>query len=318
MFLKDHLDVHVRPTKASQRFANTTEGIAAMVVWIKPRGRANRLGIDRTLPESRRRSSAGRGLRPSSSTRPGPRFRQGHELSGQDRRHRRRRHRSLRQSRYHQGATPGNPKFAIFVAPLRPPRSTRPHVDRRENQRHSATVAQASDKVIKSIDKHIHYLEGQIEDLENRMDAIIQLGHLPGATDPAIDHRYRSPRFHVPCSPSCPGWGGSSSSIPTALVGLAPFNDDGGSASGQRHIRGGRSKVGYPVGDRGHPALSAHESVLRRAQSPWQGSACRDHRRRPEDPGAGQRNDPRHGALQNHSKLRLLKDLDSAYSYASR
>ncbi len=44
----------------------------------------------------------------------------------------------------------------------------------KKTQRHSATVAQASDKVIKSIDKHIHYLEGQIEDLENRMDAIIE------------------------------------------------------------------------------------------------------------------------------------------------
>ena len=29
----------------------------------------------------------------------------------------------------------------------------------------------------------------------------------------------------------------------TALVGLAPFNDDSGQHSGQRHIRGGRSKV---------------------------------------------------------------------------
>jgi transposase len=29
----------------------------------------------------------------------------------------------------------------------------------------------------------------------------------------------------------------------TALVGLAPFNDDSGSYSGPRHIRGGRSKV---------------------------------------------------------------------------
>jgi transposase len=29
----------------------------------------------------------------------------------------------------------------------------------------------------------------------------------------------------------------------TALVGLAPFNDDSGQHAGQRHIRGGRSKV---------------------------------------------------------------------------
>jgi len=46
---KDHLDVHVRPTKASQRFANTSEGIAALVVWIKPHA-AERIVFESTGP----------------------------------------------------------------------------------------------------------------------------------------------------------------------------------------------------------------------------------------------------------------------------
>src|SRR5947207_3591101 len=43
-----------------------------------------------------------------------------------------------------------------------------------KNQRHSATVGQASARVLKSIDRHIAFLEGQIHDLKQRMDRLIE------------------------------------------------------------------------------------------------------------------------------------------------
>ena len=83
----------------------------------------------------------------------------------------------------------------------------------------------------------------------------------------------------------------------TALVGLAPFNDDSGNHTGPRHIRGGRGKVRIGLYQAAVAAIRhcpAHEGLLRRAQGPGQGLQSRPHRRGPQDPGPGQRPGPRH------------------------
>ena len=52
----------------------------------------------------------------------------------------------------------------------------------------------------------------------------------------------------------------------SALVGLAPYNDDSGTQSHTRHIRGGRGKVrtrSVPSRRRGHSPLPPDEGLLR-------------------------------------------------------
>ncbi len=243
---QDHLDVHVRPTKASQRFANTTEGIAAMVVWIKPHA-AERIVLESTGPYQKAAVGAllAEGL-PAVVVNA-------------------RQVRDFAKAMNYLAKTDAIDAAVIAhfaevattkVQPLESQeiRDLRELYDRRgqlvrmltaeKNQRHSATVAQASDKVIKSIDKHIHYLEGQIEDLENRMDAIIE----SSATFQARDEILQSitgigPQVSRTLLAFLPELGRIRRQAITALVGLAPFNDDSGEHSGQRHIRGGRSKV---------------------------------------------------------------------------
>ena len=46
---KDHLDVHVRPVSARQRFANTPAGIAELLAWVRPHA-AERIVFESTGP----------------------------------------------------------------------------------------------------------------------------------------------------------------------------------------------------------------------------------------------------------------------------
>ena len=113
-----------------------------------------------------------------------------------------------------------------------------------KNQRHSARVAQASAKVLKSIDKHIAYLERNIQELEQRMDRIIE----SSATFQARDEILQTitgigPQISRTLLAYLPELGRYNRQRIAALVGLAPFNDDSGTHTGQRHIRGGRAKV---------------------------------------------------------------------------
>lgn len=109
-----------------------------------------------------------------------------------------------------------------------------------KNHRHAATSA----KVIKNINAHIHYLEKQIQTLEERMDHFVDnceafrvrdeiLQSIPGV----------GPQVSRTLLAYLPELGQGSRQQITALVGLAPFNDDSGSQSHTRHIRGGRGKV---------------------------------------------------------------------------
>jgi transposase len=243
---KDYLDVHVRPTKASQRFANTSEGIAAFVAWVKPH-EAERIVFESTGPYQKAAVGAllAQGL-PAVVVNA-------------------RQVRDFAKAMNYLAKTDTLDAAVIAhfgevaTTKVRPLESTeilalRELHDRRgqlvrmlaaeKNQRHAATVAQASDKVLKSINKHINYLEEHIQELEQRMDTIIE----SSATFQARDEILQSitgigPQVSRTLLAFLPELGTINRQAIAALVGLAPFNEDSGEHSGQRHIRGGRSKV---------------------------------------------------------------------------
>ncbi|HEV3446103.1 MAG TPA: transposase [Gemmataceae bacterium] len=113
-----------------------------------------------------------------------------------------------------------------------------------KNQRHSAAVAQAAAKVLESIDKHIDYLEGHIKDLEQRMDRIIDSAAAFQARNEILQTITGiGPQVSRTLLAYLPELSRHNRQTITALVGLAPFNDDSGTHTGPRHIRGGRRKV---------------------------------------------------------------------------
>ena len=243
---QDHLDVHVRPAALRRRFDNTTAGIAALVAWVRPHA-AERILFESTGPYHKAAVGAllAEGL-PAVVVN----ARQAHDFA--------------RAMGYlAKTDTIDAEALAHFaevatttVRPLesQESRDLRELYDRRgqlvhvlameKNQRHSATVAQVSPKVLKSIDKHITHLEGQIHDLEQRLDRIIEGSAAFQARNEILQTITGiGPQVSRTLLAHLPELGQCSRQRITALVGLAPFNDDSGKHAGQRHIRGGRSKV---------------------------------------------------------------------------
>jgi transposase len=98
--------------------------------------------------------------------------------------------------------------------------------------------------VLQSIDKHIDYLKDQIKDLEQRLDGIIENSAAFQARDAILQSITGiGPQVSRTLLAYLPELGQYNRRTIAALVGLAPFNDDSGDYKGQRHIRGGRSKV---------------------------------------------------------------------------
>ena len=98
--------------------------------------------------------------------------------------------------------------------------------------------------VLKNIETHIAYLEKQIESLEDRMDAIVAASEAFRAKDEILQSIVGiGPQVSRTLLVHLPELGMSSRQKITALVGLAPYNDDSGNQSRGRHIRGGRNKV---------------------------------------------------------------------------
>ena len=243
---QEHLDVHVRPSATRKRFKNNDEGIAELLAWVRPLG-GQRIIFESTGPYQKAAVGAllAEGL-PAVVVNA-------------------RQVRDFAKAMNYLAKTDTIDAAVIAhfgevatttVRPLdsQEIRDLRDLYDRRgqlvrmlateKNQRHSATVARASDKVLKSIDKHIDYLEGQIKDLEKRMDALIETSEAFKARNEILQtitgigpQVSRTLIAHLPELGQC-----NRQSI-AALVGLAPFNDDSGDHSGQRHIRGGRKKV---------------------------------------------------------------------------
>ena len=301
---QDHLDVHVRPAALRRRFANTADGIAELIAWVRPHA-AERIVFESTGPYQKAAVGAllAEGL-PAVVVNA-------------------RQVRDFAKAMNYLAKTDTIDAAVIAhfaevatttVRPLESQeiRDLRELYDRRgqlvhmlameKNQRHSATVAQASAEVLKSIDKHIAYLEAQIHDLEaTHGPARRKLAPPSGpATRSCRPSRASARRCRGRCWPTCRSWGPPAANASRRWSGWPRSTTTAATHTGQRHIRGGRSKVRVgpvPGGDRRHPALPAHEGVLRRAEGARQGLARRHHRRGPEDPGAGQRPDPRHDAL---------------------
>src|SRR6185312_690182 len=243
---QDYLDALVRPTAVRRRFANDSEGIAELLAWVQPYG-AERIVFESTGPYQKAAVGAllAAGL-PVVVVNA-------------------RQVRDFAKAMNHLAKTDKIDAAVIAhfgevatttVRPLESQETCdlRELYDRRgqlvrmlvmeKNQRHAATVGQASAKVLKNIDEHIDYLKGQIRDLEQRMDRIIE----SSATFRARNEILQTitgigPQVSRTLLAHLPELGRFSRQTIAALVGLAPFNDDSGMRSGPRHIRGGRAKV---------------------------------------------------------------------------
>jgi transposase len=243
---QDHLDVYVRPSALRQRFANTTAGIAALLAWVRPHA-AERIVFESTGPYHKAALGVllaeelpavvvnARQVRDFAKAM--------NYLAKTDRLDA-----AVIAHFGEVAATTVRPLQSQEICDLRELYDRRGQLVRmlamEKNQRHSATVAQASPKVLKSIDKHIAYLEDHIQDLEQRMDRIIE----SSATFQARNEILQTitgigPQVSRTLLAYLPELGRYNRQTITALVGLAPFNDDSGTHTGQRHICGGRSKV---------------------------------------------------------------------------
>lgn len=239
-----HLDVHVRPANLHHRFDNNQEGVAQFLDWIRPHA-AERIVCESTGPYQKQliRALLAEGL-PAVVANP----RQVRDFAkgmGQ-----------LAKTDAVDAAIIAH--FAELVPttvrPLPSPELSelRELYDRRgqlvrmlaveKNHRHAATHGSA--KVRKNIDKHIVYLETQIKTLEGRMDRIVESSDAFKAQNEILQSITGiGPQVSRTLIAYLPELGQRSRQSITALVGLAPFNDDSGQHSGARHIRGGRAKV---------------------------------------------------------------------------
>ncbi len=243
---QDYLDVYVRPASVRQRFLNTPDGIADFLAWVRPFA-AERILFESTGPYQKAAVGAllAEGL-PAVVVNA-------------------RQVRDFAKAMNYLAKTDRIDAAVIAhfgevaqttVRPLESQeiRDLRELYDRRgqlvhmlaveKNQRHSATVAQASPRILRSIDKHIDYLKSHIQDLEERMDRIIESSAVFQARDEILQTITGiGPQVSRTLLAYLPELGRCSRQKITALVGLAPFNDDSGTHTGERHIRGGRRKV---------------------------------------------------------------------------
>jgi transposase len=243
---QDFLDVHARPKAEKRRFANTAAGIAELVVWAQPFA-AERIVFESTGPYQKAAVAA---LLTAELPAVVVNARQVRDFA-------------KAMNYLAKTDTIDAAVIAHFgevaVTQVRPLeseeiRTLRDLYDRRgqlvhmlameKNQRHSATVARASTKVLQSIDKHIAYLEKQIHDLENRMDRLIESSAAFQSRNEILQTITGiGPQVSRTLLVHLPELGQYTRQAIAALVGLAPFNDDSGDHTGARHIRGGRAKV---------------------------------------------------------------------------
>ena len=109
-----------------------------------------------------------------------------------------------------------------------------------KNHRHATTAL----RVRRDIDSHIRHLEKRIADLEDRMDQFVESCEAFRAKDEVLQSIPGiGPQVSRTLLAYLPELGQGKRHTITALVGLAPFNDDSGKESRTRHIRGGRGKV---------------------------------------------------------------------------
>lgn len=243
---QDHLDCEVRPGSSHNRFANTAAGILELIAWLGPLA-PHRIVFESTGPYHKAAVTA---LLTAKLPAVVVNARQVRDFAKALNR--------LAKTDKIDAAVIAHfgEVFQTTVHPLQSQEISdlRDLYDRRgqlvhmlameKNQRHSATVGRASVRVLKSIDKHIDYLETQIADLEKRMDAIIEASETFKERNKILQSITGiGPQVSRTLLAHLPELGKQDRQKITALVGLAPFNDDSGDYKGQRHIRGGRAKV---------------------------------------------------------------------------
>lgn len=109
-----------------------------------------------------------------------------------------------------------------------------------KNHRHVGGPA----TVMASIDAHVRHLEKQILALEERMDAVVEKTAAFRVRDAVLQSIVGiGPQVSRTLLAHLPELGQGSRQRISALVGLAPYNNDSGTESHVRRIRGGRGKV---------------------------------------------------------------------------
>ena len=243
---QESLDVHVRPAAERRRFANNAAGIAEVLAWIGPSA-AERIVFESTGPYHKAAVAAllaqGRPVVVVNARQVRDFAKALNYLAKTDR--------IDAAVLAHFGEVA---QTTVHPLPAQELQDLREWFDRRgqlvhmlameKNHRHSARVARASAQVLKNIDKHIAYLESQIQDLEKRMDRLIEKSEAFQARNAILQSITGiGPQVSRTLLAYLPELGQYNRQRLAALVGLAPFNDDSGTHTGARHIRGGRSKV---------------------------------------------------------------------------
>ena len=241
---QDTLEAHVRPNALKRRFANTAQGIAELIDWVRPH-QPERIVFESTGPYHKAVVGA---LLAESLPAVVVNARQVRDFAkGMGR---------LAKTDVvdaeiiaHFGEvvpTTVRPLLSQDLQELRDLYDRRAQLVQmlavEKNHRHAALGG--SPKVLKNIDGVIDFLKGRISELEDRMDGIVAQSEAFQAQATLL----RSitgigPQVSRTLIAYLPELGQRSRQSIAALVGLAPFNDDSGLRTGQRHIRGGRSKV---------------------------------------------------------------------------
>lgn len=241
---KDFLDAHLRPAALSKRFPNTPDGIELLVAWALPLS-AERIVFESTGPYQKAAVGALLAAGLPAVVVNARQVRDFAKGTGQ-----------LAKTDLidagilaHFGEV-----VATVVRPL-PSKEIlefRDLCDRRgqlvrflaaeKNHRHAAQGS--SPKVVKNIDKTIAFLQRQIDDLEKRMDRIVDDSETFKAKDNILQSIVGiGPQVSRTLLVHLPELGHGTRQSIAALVGLAPFADDSGTVNRIRHIRGGRGKV---------------------------------------------------------------------------
>lgn len=241
---KDYLDAHVRPAGAEQRFDNNPAGIEQLIAWARDFA-PERVVFESTGPYQKGAVGALLAAGLPAVVVNARQVRDFAKGTGQLAKTDKIDARILA----HFGEV-----VATIVRPLPPQeiREFRELCDRRgqlvrmlaaeKNHRHAAMGS--SSKVLRNIDKHIAFLERQIEDLEDRMDRLVEESETFKAKDEILQSIVGiGPQVSRTLLVHLPELGQGNRQSIAALVGLAPFADDSGTSSRIRHIRGGRGKV---------------------------------------------------------------------------
>ena len=243
---KDSLEAFVRPTGQRRSFPNTADGIAALVAWVQPHA-PERIVCESTGPYQKPAVAALLAAGLPAVTVNARQVRDFAKSLGQ-----------LAKTDRIDAAVIAHFGEVVptTVHPLPPADLLELHCRASSTDADNSSACSPPKKttatppaspvprVLKNIERHIDYLERQIQDLEDRMDKIVETSEAFREQNALLQSITGiGPQVARTLIAHLPELGHRSRQAIAALVGLAPFNDDSGSHSGQRHIRGGRSKV---------------------------------------------------------------------------